>query len=83
MAGAVPLGGLGPSTGPVPAASQVPSSAQVPQVGQVPVGAVHAGDGSTSPGSQPSPLLLGTALALVAAGATGVVVAGRRRHRQP
>jgi len=83
LAGAVPLGGLRPSTGPVPAASQVPSSAQVPQVRQVPVGAVHAGDGSTSPGSQPSPLLLGTALALVAAGATGVVVAGRRRHRQP
>jgi len=83
LAGAVPPGGLGPSTGLAPAASQVPSSAQVPQVPQVPVGAVHAGDGSTSPGSQPSPLLLGTALALVAAGATGVVVAGRRRHRQP
>jgi len=70
----VPVTGQGPATSPVAAAAQIR---------QVPIGAVHAGDGSASTDNQRSPVLSGVALALVVTGASGVVVAGRRRHGQP
>jgi len=64
----------------VPATKPVAAAAQIRQV---PIGAVHAGDGSASTDNQRSPVLPGVALALVVTGATGAVVAGRRRHGQP
>jgi len=64
----------------VPATSPVAAAAQIRQV---PIGAVHAGDGSASTDNQGAPVLSGVALALVVTGATGVVVAARRRHGQP
>jgi len=79
-AAGVPLAGHQPSAGQVPATSPVPSAAQIRQV---PIGAVHAGDGSASTDNQRSPVLSGVALALVVTGASGVVVARRRRHGQP
>jgi len=92
MTGQVPVTRQVPVTGQVPAAGQVPATGQVPvtspvgsaaQIRQVPVGAVHAGDGSASTDNKRSPVLPGVALALVVTGATGVVVAGRRRRGQP
>ena len=53
------------------------------QIHQVPIGGVHAGDGSASTDNQRSPVLSGVSLALVVTGATGVVVARRRRQGQP
>ena len=79
-AAGVPLAGLQPSAGQVPATSPVASAAQIRQV---PIGAVHAGDGSASTDNQRSPVLSGVVLALVVTGASGVVVARRRRHGQP
>jgi len=78
--GQAPVAGQVPVTGQVPATSPVGSAAQIRQV---PIGAVHAGDGSASTDNQRSPVLSGVALALVVTGATGVVVAGRRRQGQP
>ncbi len=75
--------GQAPLAGQVPVKSQVPASGQfrqVRQVRQVPVGAVHAGDGSTSPDSRTSPVL--PAAGLVAAAGTGVFLVLRRRHRE-
>jgi len=78
--GQAPVTGQMPATGQVPATSPVGSAAQIRQV---PIGAVHAGDGSASTDNQRSPVLPGVALALVVTGASGVVVAGRRRRGQP
>ena len=72
--------GQAPLAGQVPVKSQVPASGQFRQVRQVPVGAVHAGDGSTSPDSRTSPVL--PAAGLVAAAGTGVFLVLRRRHRE-
>jgi len=74
VAGQVPVTGQGPATSPVAAAAQIR---------QVPIGAVHAGDGSASTDNQRSPVPSGVALALVVTGASGVVVAGRRRPGRP
>ena len=73
-------------TGQVPLTGQVPATSpagSVAQIRQVPIGAVHAGDGSASTDNQRPSVLSGVALALVVTGATGVVVAARRRYGQP
>jgi len=79
--GPVPVAGRGPTTGQVPVAGQVPGTGQVRQVRQVPVGAVHAGDGSTSPDTSLTPLLPVTALGLVTAIVSALIAVRRRQHR--